>query len=232
MPLAQQPVHVQEQSIGHKTGEIDTHIGKLNFELGVPTAETAAKLYDEMDFQRAVQCYLWGIPTVGIEELRQSLLQDTGAKNGDLAAYEGYRSVSVILTPNVVATYIVGTIDLAEHGPMVIDYPAGATAGAVVDAWDCPITDVDMPGPDKGQGAKFLFVGPGQEAPAAEGYQLLRSRTFSTIFFYRVLETNPDKAKALRTAVHIYPYAQRDNPSPTRLLLPKTDGNLRNMSQP
>jgi hypothetical protein len=37
---------------------IDTRIGKLDFELGVPTQRTATKLFDEMDFQRAVQCYL------------------------------------------------------------------------------------------------------------------------------------------------------------------------------
>ena len=58
---------------------IDTRIGKLDFELDVPTSETAAKLYDEMDFQRAVQCYLWGLPTVGMEELKQGILRDTGA---------------------------------------------------------------------------------------------------------------------------------------------------------
>ena len=56
---------------------IDTHIGKLDFELGLPTSETAARLYDEMDFQRAVQCYLWGLPTVGMEELKQGVQRDT-----------------------------------------------------------------------------------------------------------------------------------------------------------
>jgi len=30
---------------------IDTRIGKLGFEQGVPTPQTAAKLYYEMDFQ-------------------------------------------------------------------------------------------------------------------------------------------------------------------------------------
>jgi hypothetical protein len=44
---------------------IDTRIGKLDFELCVPTPQTATKLYDEMDFQRAVQSYLWGLPVQG-----------------------------------------------------------------------------------------------------------------------------------------------------------------------
>ena len=40
--------------------EVQTRIGKLSFEGGYPSQETVAKLYDEMDFQRAVQAYLWG----------------------------------------------------------------------------------------------------------------------------------------------------------------------------
>jgi hypothetical protein len=211
---------------------VKTRIGELHFELGVPTKETVTKLYDEMDFQRAVQAYLWGLPIVALEKLKQSIQQDTGAKSGDLAVYEGYRSVSVMLTPNVVTTYIIGIIDLAENGPVVIDYPAGATAGALIDWWDRPITDVGIPGPDQGQGAKFLIVGPGQDPPNAEGYRVFRSRTFNTGFFYRVLETDPAKAKALRTAVRIYPHIRRDRPRPTRLLTPNVDGQLRVQAHP
>jgi hypothetical protein len=211
---------------------IDTRIGKLDFELGVPKRETVAKLYEEMDFQRAVQCYLWGLPIVGMEQLKQSHEQSTGARSGDLAIYEGYRNVRVFLTPNVVTTYIIAGLNLAEHGPMVVDYPAGATAGAVVDWWDRPLTDVGLPGPDKGAGAKYLFGGPGQEAPNDESYRIFRSRTVNTLFFYRVLETEPEKAKALRSAVRIYPYSERANPPATRLLTPKPDGELRIGTQP
>jgi len=215
-----------------QTQTVETRIGKLDFELGVPTKATVEKLYDEMDFQRAVQCYLWALPIVGLEDAKQAHEQDTGARSGDLAIYEGYRNVRVFLTPNVVTTYLVGTIDLAEHGPMVLDYPAGAAAGALIDWWDRPITDVGVPGPDKGAGAKYLFVGPGQEAPKDESYRILRSRTFNTLFLYRVLETDPEKAKALRSAVRIYSYSQRANPSATRLLTPKPDGELRIGTQP
>lgn len=49
---------------------IDTRIGKLDFELGVPTQETVTKLYDEMDFQRACQLYLWALPAVDAAHLR------------------------------------------------------------------------------------------------------------------------------------------------------------------
>jgi hypothetical protein len=58
---------------------IDTRIGTLDFELGLPTRETATKLYNEMDFQNAVQSYLWGVHIVGVEQNRQSLVYETGA---------------------------------------------------------------------------------------------------------------------------------------------------------
>ena len=211
---------------------IDTHIGKLDFELGVPTSETTDRLYDEMDFQRAVQCYLWGLPTVGLEELKQGIQRDTDVRNGDMAIFEGYRDASVFITPNLVTTYIMALIDLAPTGPIVIDFPAGMTAGALIDWWDRPITDMGIPGPDKGQGVKYLFVGPGQAAPQVDGYRVFRSRTFNTLLFYRVLETDPAKANALQTAVRIYPFSQRDNPPPTRVLTPKAEAEHRVQSHP
>lgn len=211
---------------------LDTRIGKLDLELGVPTSKTAAKLYDEMDFERAVQCYLWGLPTVGMEEMKQGVQRDTGVRNGDLAIFEGYRDVSVFITPQLVTPYILALIDLAETGPVVVDYPAGMTAGALADWWDRPITDVGLPGPEKGQGAKFVFVGPGQQVPQVDGYRVFHSRTFNTVLFYRVIETDPVKAKALRTALRIYPYSQRDNPPPTRVLTPKAEAEHRVQTHP
>lgn len=220
-------------TIGHAE-TVQTRIGKLHFELGVPTEKTAAKLYDEMDFQRAVQVYLWALPIVGVEQSIQGVQHDTGAKTGDLALYDDFRSKSTILGANNSTPYILGIIDLAESGPVVMDYPAGATAGALIDMWERPVTDVGLPGADKGHGAKYLFVGPGQEVPqGAEGYRVIRSRTLKTSFFFRTLDTDPAKNKALADAVHIYPWSQRNNnPAPTRMLLPKKNGELLLQAQP
>ena len=40
------------------TQTVETRIGKLDFELGVPTKKTVTSLYDAMDYQRACQLYL------------------------------------------------------------------------------------------------------------------------------------------------------------------------------
>jgi hypothetical protein len=213
---------------------IDTRIGKLDFELGMPTQSTATKLYDEMDFQRAVQSYLWGVTIVNMEQNRQGLVHDTGAKSGDLALYDDFRSKSTILGANNSTPYIYGFMDLSEKGPMVVDYPPGPSAGAVADWWERPITDVGLPSAEQGRGGKYLILGPGQETPkGAEGYHVFTSGTFKTQIFFRTLDPDPAKAKAFVDAVHIYPWSERDkNPPRTRMLLPKTAGALLSQSIP
>ena len=69
---------------------VETRIGKLDFELGVPTKEAVAKLYDEMDFQRACQLYLWGLPAVGGAQAILFGDVTTGVHNG-VSIFEGYR---------------------------------------------------------------------------------------------------------------------------------------------
>jgi hypothetical protein len=51
---------------------VETRIGKLEFEQGVPTKESVTRLYDEMDFQRACQAYLWALPIVSRPPRRSS----------------------------------------------------------------------------------------------------------------------------------------------------------------
>ena len=51
---------------GAATGAVlastDTRIGRLEFERGYPSQPTVKTLFDQMDFQRATQAYLWSLP--------------------------------------------------------------------------------------------------------------------------------------------------------------------------
>jgi hypothetical protein len=58
--------------------KVKTRIGTLEFKNGYPTPETAKKLYDEMDFERAVQAYLWSYPAVSFESIRIGSQRDLG----------------------------------------------------------------------------------------------------------------------------------------------------------
>jgi hypothetical protein len=46
---------------------VETRIGTLKFERGYPTEETKRKVFDEIDYERAVQCYLWSYPAVSFQ---------------------------------------------------------------------------------------------------------------------------------------------------------------------
>ena len=52
--------------------KIQTRIGELefthDFANGYPTDATVEKIFDEMDFQRACQAYLWAIPLVSMSQ--------------------------------------------------------------------------------------------------------------------------------------------------------------------
>ena len=206
-----------------KSQTVETRIGKLDFEHGVPTTETVAKLYDEMDFQRACQLYLWALPAVSFAQAAVQNEFASGAKNGDVVISEGYRSVSGILTANVTTPYISGALDLANTGPAVVDVPAGLIAGSAMDMWQRPLTDFGVTGPDRGKGGKYLFVGPGQMAPETKDATVLRSSTFGIVFFYRALDTDLAKAETLKKGVRVYPWSRRQNPPATRYLTPDPD---------
>ena len=203
-----------------QTQSVETRIGKLDFEQGLPTEKTVTKLFDELDFQRAVQCYLWALPIVSMDQLINISQANSGAKDGEVTIAEGYRNVSAYLTANATTPYVFGALNLATTGPTVLAVPPGLIAGSVVDMWQRATTDIGVTGPDKGHGAKFLLVGPGQQVPDAEGYFVVHSPTFRTVFFFRALDPDPAKANALKTGVQVYPFAERESPKPTRYITP------------
>src|SRR5215831_15526354 len=151
---------------------IDTRIGKLTFESGYPSKETVQKLYDEMDFQRAAQAYIWGIPAVGLAEWRLAHRDVFKAKNGEMLSYLDFKEKLGILTPNYTTPYIVTLIDLQESGPIVLELPRGLMAGMIMDAWQRVLADLGVVGPDKGNGGKILP--PGHEMVKPEGYYVMQ----------------------------------------------------------
>jgi hypothetical protein len=185
---------------------VETPMGDIATSFGLPAdANTIKKLYDELDYQRATQAYIWALLIVGFAEWQASTWKDLGAGDTDLVLDESVKDKHGILTANATTPYIGGFPDLSVTGPLVIDYPAGATAGGVGDFWQRPLTDMGETGPDKGKGAKYLLLAPGQKAPKAKGYTIIQSPTNNVFFAFRVLDPDPKKAKALIEGVKIYP---------------------------
>jgi hypothetical protein len=202
------------------TGTVETRIGKLELRNGYPTQDSAARVFDTIDHQRACQVYLWALPIMAMQQWQQEHLTKFGAGSLDYVDYLTFKDKLGLLTANATTPYIMAFPNLKETGPLVFEVPAGPTAGGFTDFWQRPITDSGQTGPDKGAGGKYLILGPGDPDMRPEGYYVFRSPTVNIWSAHRALDPDPAKAMALVAALRIYPYSQRSNPPPTRHIAP------------
>jgi hypothetical protein len=143
----------------------DTRIGKLSFENGYPTEETTRKVFDEMDYQRAVQAYLWAYPAVSFESIRVGTKRDLGLDYNEFTIADKLADAkSVWLTANDSTVYALTVADLGKYGPTVVDVPPGAIVGLIDDYWQRSLTDLGLPVPMAIRAASFSSCPPATEA--------------------------------------------------------------------
>lgn len=189
-------VVLSASAVGAKS--IQTPIGTIRMDGELPDRDALPSLFDALDFQQATQSYLWALPLVAFAQWQAEHREKFGADSGDLVIYQNYEDKLGILTANATTPYIIGFIDLAKTGPMVIELPPGPTAGGIGDMWQRSVSDIGQTGPDKGQGGKYLIVPPGQTAPAdATGYFIVEAPMMNSFVGFRVLDPDPAKGKAL-----------------------------------
>jgi len=162
------------------TENITTPIGDFEFMLGgYPTEETAQKLFDALDFQRACQAYLDFMPAMSMYSLLEGQEKGWGCKEcSDLAvAADLMDATPIVLTGNTESIYFAANLDLKKDGPTVVEIPP-QVLGMANDAYFRYIVDFGMVGPDKGQGGKYLLLPPDYEGDVPEGYFVVRSLTY------------------------------------------------------
>lgn len=192
-----------------------TRIGTLqfthDFANGYPTDETIEKLYDERDFQRACQAYIWSLPAVSFTSWQRGINKTLGARNGQIVAILSLEARRGILTANATTPYYLGFADLSA-GPLIIAMPPRGVQGGISDAWQRTIPGTESPG-------TYLVVAPGQNVPDdVAGYSVRQSPNFNIFLGARLTDTDPTKAKEALEQLQMYPYAQRDNPQKAEIL--------------
>ena len=202
------------------TGSVASRLGTLELDHGYPTAATVEKLFDDLDFQRACQAYLWALPLMAMVQWQSEHATKFGAGKLDYVDYLTFQDKLGLLTANATTPYIMAFPNLRESGPLVLEIPAGPTAGGCTDFWQRPITDSGQTGPDRGAGGRYLILGPDDAEMKPDGYFVFRSPTVNIFSAHRVLDPDPVRAKALIEGLRMYPYAQRDNPGATRHVSP------------
>jgi hypothetical protein len=196
-----------------------TRIGDLTYQAGFPTADTVNKLYDELDFQRAVLASQYGQTLVAYNEMNVGFKQ-VGVSPGDLLLMQRFTDpYAVTLTANNTTIYAMGFLDLAKDGPMAVEVTPGSY-GALFDLWQQAIAGIGPLGVDKGKGGKFLVLPFGSKDAVPEGYFPVHSRTTMAAFFARGIVRNNDVAAAAKSMelTRIYPLAKRDNPPETKIV--------------
>ena len=135
--------------------------------------------------------------------------EDAGIPNNTALIFsELMDSKSLFLTANADTVYFWVNLDVTK-GPIVVETPPLAL-GVIDDMWFQWITDFGLPGPDRGEGGKYLFVPPGYkgELPGG-GYFVQKMRTTrATMLGRSFLEKNDPKpvVALIKKTLKIYPY--------------------------
>jgi hypothetical protein len=188
-------------------------LSKLPFRESYPTSETSARLYDELQFQRACQVYLWALPAMNMVAMRDGQAARFGAGNNVLAIWKDrINAKTIITTANPDVIYGLAFLDLKD-GPVVFE-AAPQMQGLLNDFWHRPLTDVGLAGPDQGVGGKFLLLPPGYAGAPPDGYYVMKSPTYGVFVFLRafLVDGKTDAGVELMEQTRIYPLAQKDNP--------------------
>ncbi|WP_353476752.1 DUF1214 domain-containing protein (plasmid) [Salipiger sp. H15] len=172
---------------------LDTPAGAIVLQDSYFDEDASERLFDLMDLQRAAQLYIWSTPLVSTATWRDNQGEAFGTDTpGAFAVLETLKEKRGIVTANLTTPYIFNFTDLSE-GPVQIDYPAGQTAGGVLDMWMRPVFDLGLTGPDKGEGATYVVVGPEGDPSQyeAEGIHVFQSATNNVLVGIRILDPDP-----------------------------------------
>jgi hypothetical protein len=195
---------------------VETRLGTLKFFDGFPDDATVETVMDNLDFSRAVQAFLNGMPGASLVGMRTGY-RKLGVSNGTILLFESLLdSESLFLTGNTDSVYFSSWLDLTD-GPLVLEAPPKVLA-MLDDFWFQYVADIGNAGPDKGQGGKYLLLPPAYKGEVPEGYFVARSRTYNLWLMGRGFKVDGDLrpgVESIKKNLRIYPLAQAKNPPQT-----------------
>jgi hypothetical protein len=188
--------------------KVETRIGPLDFKDGVPSVETAEKVRDALDFTRALNVYNNSFRGASAYALGKGF-QSIGADDNSVIIFsELMDAKSLFLTANADTVYYMAVMNLTK-GPMVVEQPPKGL-GTINDMWFSWIIDIGFPGPDRGEGGKYLLVPPGYDGPLPEGgFFIAKSSTNRVLYAARSFLVNDDPkptVELIKSHLKIYPY--------------------------
>jgi len=183
---------------------IKTRSGELKFESGYPTDETVQKLYNELDFQRAVQVYLWAMPMASYGAVADEHIRLGCGGSAVIVAENSAEQQQLVLTANQDTVYMSGVLDL-RNGPMIMELPSGLL-GTLNNIWQQPMGDLGGPfSPEQNRGGRFLVLPPGYDGPMPLfHYHVVEADTNILVFYLRAIPQTRSDFPNLVERMHTY----------------------------
>src|ERR1700750_1019762 len=231
-----------------KVSSFETHydeLANLPFIEGYVSKDNVHALLDELFFQRAVQTYLWALPSLNMYGMKEGSEKVFGKGYNVLPIFKKrLNAKTLITTPNSDVIYALGYLDLKEDGPMVVEVPPGLQ-GILDDFWQRPLRsegqiegrdwagDVGLPGPDHGKGGKYLILPPDYKEAVPSGFFTYRSGTYGVFVFWRGFFKDPKQFSEpvkLMEQTRIYPLGKEGSARPMQF--PDASARPANMLYP
>ena len=207
---------------------VETRIGTLKFFDGMPDADTVDKVYDNLDFLRGVEAFINFIPITSVEGIRRGMEEVGCVKSSQCLIFDKKMdSNPLFLTGNTDTVYCSIILNLQRDGATVVEIPPKCGPSTVNDAYFRFVTDMGIPGPDKGKGGKYLILPPdyegelnppegGMEATVeGQKYYVSKSPSYINWLIMRgfLVDGKPDiPTKTFKEGLKVYPLSKAKNP--------------------
>ena len=189
---------------------INTDFGDIQINETYLTRESISKLNNQLELQRAIEVYQWSLPLTTFAMWYNAHYEIYEADDLDFVEYKSFNEKLGIVTGNSTTPYVVSWADISKTGPIVIDYPAGPSAGGILSFFQLSIGDLGFIGQDKGKGGKYLIIPPGydQSKLNTSDYFVVEATTNKIFIATRFLSTDQDVIQKMKKEFLIGKYGE------------------------
>jgi hypothetical protein len=165
-----------------------------------------------MDYQRAVQAYIWATPLVNSVGFKKAL-KEAGVSPTEPSLLVFDKRVGpkqIIMTANSEVIYAFSILDLAKTGPVVAEVPPGMPGG-IWDIWERGIEDIGIG--RSARGGKFMMLPPGSTQNVPADFIPVRGRTNNVFFAARGILKPGESTEPLvklASSIKLYKLARQD----------------------
>lgn len=181
-----------------------------------PTNETLVQLFAQRDRQRATEVYLWSLPIVQFQIWSEQQAKTFGSSGTDIVVLTSFNEKGGITTGNATTPYLISFFNLAETGPLVIDFPSGPYAGGILDWWERTLENGAFASPANSEvkSVKHLLLGPSHSVKdyQGQGISIVQSPTNKVFFGNRILKPGAEALAEFKKTLMVYPLGSPPKP--------------------